>query len=129
MEPTVTLSLPRDVFRGLLDRDPGLRDTFHASLAEALRRTTDLVEELHFLDLPARLAARLVRLAREADSGSDRVELDWPYTQRDLAAMIGGARQSVNRVLGELVADGLIEITGDRLLIPDVDALEAIARS
>jgi hypothetical protein len=42
--------------------------------------------------------------------------------------MIGGARQSVNRVLGELVADGLMVIDGERLIIPSVAALDRASR-
>ena len=49
--------------------------------------------------------------------------LDWPYTQTELAAMIGGARQTVNRLLSELVDADLVRLDGDTLVIPDVDAL------
>ena len=98
--------LPRDVFRELLDHDPSLRDALLAGLAHELRRVTGQVEELHFLDLAGRLAMRLSRLARDADPTSDEVRLDWPYTQSDLASMIGGTRQSVNKLLSELVDDG-----------------------
>ena len=61
--------------------------------------------------------------AAGADS-SGPVELDWPYTQSDLAAMIGGTRQSVNRLLSELITDGLVRLETDRLIVTDVRALE-----
>jgi CRP/FNR family transcriptional regulator, cyclic AMP receptor protein len=123
LEPAETMALPRDVFRELLDRDPGLRDALLAGLTHELRRITRHVEELHFLDLPGRLAMRLSRLAREKDPHSRQVSLDWPYTQSDLAAMIGGTRQSVNKLLSGLVDEGLVIIERDALIIPDVDAL------
>jgi CRP/FNR family cyclic AMP-dependent transcriptional regulator len=122
-EACETLSLPRDVFRELLDHDPGLRDALFAGLAHELRRVTGQVEELHFLDLGGRLAMRLSRLARDADPASDTVRLDWPYTQSDLASMIGGTRQSVNKLLSELVAAGLVTMEPDTILIPSVAAL------
>jgi len=124
LEPCETWTLGRDRFRGLLDRDPGLRDALLASLARELRRLTGQVEELHFMDLAGRLATRLARLAREAAPGSREVRLDWPYTQSDLAAMIGGTRQSVNKLLSGFVERGLLVIEPDSLLIPDVEALE-----
>lgn len=124
---TETLSLTRDDFRMLIDRDRVLRDALLAGLAAALRRTTSQVAELHFLDLAGRLAAHLARMARDREPGADRVTLDWPFTQRELAAMIGGARQSVNRELGAFQAAGLVEMDGDRLIIPSVDALERAA--
>ncbi|MFN2484468.1 MAG: Crp/Fnr family transcriptional regulator, partial [Candidatus Limnocylindria bacterium] len=124
LEPTETLALPREVLQDLLDRDAGLRRALLASLARELRRITGHVEELHFLDLAGRLAMRLTRLAREVNpSARGQVTLDWPYTQSDLASMIGGTRQSVNRLLSGLVDDGLVRIERESLLIADLEAL------
>ena len=123
LEATTTLALPRDAFLDLLDHDRGLRVALLAGLAHELRRLTRHVEELHFLDLAGRLAMRLARLAGDASPGADEVRLDWPYTQSDLASMIGGTRQSVNKLLSELVADGLVVLEPDALVIPSVQAL------
>jgi CRP-like cAMP-binding protein len=123
LDAAETMALPRSAFHDLLDRDPGLRDALLAGLTHELRRLTGHVEELHFLDLAGRLAMRLSRLARDADPTSMEVRLDWPYTQSDLAAMIGGTRQSVNKLLSGLVDEGLVVIERDTLIVPDVDAL------
>lgn len=124
VEATETLSLPRAVFLEMLGEQPALRDALLKGLAVELRRLTGHVEELHFLDLAGRLAMRLVRLGEEGEPGPGRERsLDWPYTQSDLAAMIGGTRQSVNRLLSDLVDEGLIRIERDRLIIPDLDEL------
>lgn len=128
MEPTETTALPRDQFLRLLSEDPRLVQALFRALAEELRRLTGHVEELHFLDLAGRLALRLVRLAREADpSATGRVELDWPYTQSDLASMIGGTRQSVNKLLSGLVEEGVLSVDRDTLVITDMASLEARA--
>lgn len=128
IEPTETFVLARSVFRELLERDAALRDGLLTGLARELRRLTTHVEELHFLDLAGRLAARLARLAREVAPADGRagaeVSLDWPFTQADLAAMIGGTRQSVNRLLSDLLDNGLVRIERDRLVISDLAALE-----
>lgn len=124
LEPTDTLVLPRQVFSELLDTLPGLRDALFSGLAHELRRLTGHVEELHFLDLAGRLAMRLTRLARETEPDAHGAfRLNWPYTQSDLAAMIGGTRQSVNRLLSELVDADLISIEPDTLVINDLDEL------
>jgi CRP-like cAMP-binding protein len=68
---------------------------------------------------------RLTRLAQEAQPDtSGLISLAWPYTQSDLAAMIGGTRQSVNKLLSELVDEGLIRIEPDALVITDLESLE-----
>ncbi len=124
VEPTETLALSRPVFLELLNAHDELRDALFASLAAELRRLTGHVEELHFLDLAGRLARRLTQLAEEAaPSAEGEVTLDWPYTQSDLASMIGGTRQSVNKLLGSLIADGLVRIERDALVVVDPPAL------
>jgi len=134
VEATETLSLPRDTFLEEIGRSASLRDVLLRSLAGELRRLTGHVEELHFLDLAGRLASRLLSLAREADPGPHRTaqgtleaKLDWPFTQSDLAAMIGATRQSVNRLLSDLVERGLIRIDRDTLVITDLERLERLA--
>src|SRR5512135_1460041 len=67
VETTETLVLQREAFEELIDTEAGLRKALFAGLAAELRRLTGHVEELHFLDLPGRLAARVVRLARESN--------------------------------------------------------------
>jgi CRP/FNR family transcriptional regulator, cyclic AMP receptor protein len=125
LEPSETLVLPRTAFLELLDRDPELRNALLAGLTRELRRLTRHVEELHFLDLAGRLAMRLTRLARDAEpAATGEVRLDWPFTQSDLAAMIGGTRQSVNRLLSGLVDDDLVRIDRDSLVITNLGELE-----
>jgi CRP/FNR family cyclic AMP-dependent transcriptional regulator len=124
VEPVDTMSLARAPFQELLDEDRGLRTALLSGLAAELRRLTGQVEELHFLDLAGRLAMRLVRLSRDRDpNAGGEVRLDWPFTQSDLAAMIGGTRQSVNKLLSRLMEDGLVVIEHDTLVIHDLDAL------
>ena len=125
LEPAETLVLPRSAFYELLDEDVGLRNALLSGLARELRRLTGHVEELHFLDLAGRLAMRLTRLVREAQpDASGSVQLDWPFTQSDLAAMIGGTRQSVNKLLSGLVDEGLVRIERDSLVITDIEELD-----
>jgi CRP-like cAMP-binding protein len=66
LEATEALVLRRDAFDRLVDEDPGLRRALFAGLVGELRRLTYHVGELHFLNLPGRLARRIVRMAREA---------------------------------------------------------------
>jgi CRP/FNR family cyclic AMP-dependent transcriptional regulator len=124
IEASETFMLPRAAFLELVASDEGLRDALLAGLAGELRRLTGHVEELHFLDLAGRLAMRLTRLARDADPRArGEVKLDWPYTQSDLASMIGGTRQSVNKLLSGLEDDGLVRIERDTLVITDLEEL------
>lgn len=130
LEGTESFVLPRASFRELIDTDPGARDRLLAALATELRRLTRHVEELHFLDMTGRLAARLARLADEAgeaQSGGE-IRLAGPFTQGDLGAMIGATRQSVNKLLGAFVDDKLIRLDRDAIVILDLPRLVQTAR-
>ena len=128
MGATQTLVLRRERFLELVDEDADLRLALLAALAAEIRSATDQVHDLQFLDLPARLARRLLRHAEnlrpEAD-GSTR--LPWPYTQSELAGMIGGSRQSVNRLLGDFAARGLIRQEREAIVLLDRRRLETVA--
>jgi CRP/FNR family cyclic AMP-dependent transcriptional regulator len=128
LEPTETLVLGRADFERLFETQPGLRRALVASLARHLRRLTGHVEALHFLDLRERLALRIAELAtaETAARGTSlpgEARLDRHYTQSELAGMVGGSRESVNRILAEFVTRGLIRIERDALVVPDVGRL------
>jgi len=129
--------LQREAFERLMDDQPTMRRTLLAALAAEIRRLTAQVEDLHFLDLPGRLARHLLRslpgvAADDVVLGiglpDGEARLAWPFTQGELAGMIGGSRQSVNRLLADFVADGLLHFEGDELVIPDVRRLGQAAR-
>ena len=142
LEPTETLVLGRDDFERLFESEPSIRRSLVLALARELRRLTDHVEALHFLDLPGRLAFRIADLARSAAqtdaptngasaagaTATREVRLDWPYTQAELAGMVGGSRESVNRLLADFVARGLIRFEQDTLVVPDAGRLTREAR-
>jgi CRP/FNR family transcriptional regulator/CRP/FNR family cyclic AMP-dependent transcriptional regulator len=120
-----TQVLQRDAFERLLDAEPALRRALLAALAGEIRRLTAQVEDLHFLDLPGRLARHLLR-SLPAQTGEQR--LPWPFTQTELAGMIGGSRQSVNRLLADFVARGVLRFDGEELVIPEAARLADAAR-
>ncbi len=125
-----TLVLRRDAFDRLVDEDAGIRRALLGALAAEIRRLTAQVEDLHFLDLPGRLARHVLReISPDGEPlPAGEVRLPWPYTQGELAGMIGGSRQSVNRLLADLVGQDLLRFDGDDLVIPDPGALAAAAR-
>jgi CRP-like cAMP-binding protein len=136
-----TVVLPRDRFHALIDSEPAVRDALLASIAGELRRLTTHVEELHFLDMTGRLAARLVRLAEEArvaapatgsgGSGASEpgsIRLRSSLTQAELASMVGCTRQSVNKLLGQFADDGLVRLDREGMTVTDLSGLVAASR-
>jgi CRP-like cAMP-binding protein len=130
LQATEMLVLPREQFGAMVASQPAIRDALLSSLAAELRRLTQHVAELHFLDMTGRLASGLARLAIEhgVKDADGAIRLSSPPTQADLGAMIGATRQSVNKLLGEFAEVGLLRLERDSLVIPDLPALERAGR-
>ena len=124
VEPTETLMMSRETFAGLVEGDSPFRWRVLTGVAERIRRLTDQLAEVHFLDLAGRLALQLARLADEAAPGAAKdIQLSRSLTQSDLAAMIGGTRQRVNQILGDFAEDDLVAIDGSGIRILDLERL------
>jgi len=133
VDASETMVLPRERFRQLVNERAEVRDIVFSELARELRRLTNHVEELHFLDITGRLASLLVRMAEEqaGDAGSEtplEIRLDGPLTQGELAAMVGSTRQSVNKLLGYFTEDGFIRMDRDAIIVLDLPGLQRAAR-
>ena len=117
LEPTSALAVTRDDVRALIREHPQLADSLLASLGALVRRLTEQAADLVFLDLHGRVAKLLVQLAREGNV------LDLNLTQSDLAAMVGGSRQSVNQILQAFQRRGYLDLEGRRITLKRLDAL------
>lgn len=131
VEPAETMVLPRERFRQLVNERTEVRDLVFSELARELRRLTNHVEELHFLDIAGRLASLLARMAEEQAGDPEargEIRLDAPVTQGELAAMVGSTRQSVNKLLGYFTEDGYIRVDRDAIVVLDLPGLQRAAR-
>ena len=126
---TETLVLPREQFRQLrrrraVDPRPRARRAGRRDPApHEPRRGAALPRHRR---APGRSAGAAGRRAGKANDGE--IRLDGPITQGELAAMVGSTRQSVNKLLGWFVDDGLIRIDKDTIVIVDLAGLRRAAR-
>lgn len=122
LHPTRVLVVGRDAFLHAVRTDGSLAEPLLRYLAGHLRRLTDFAVDLVFLDLSARLAKLLTRLAAESGQPVRPGMLLNALTQSDLAAMVGASRQSTNTVLRGFAQAGWLELDGRqiRLLRPDL---------
>lgn len=124
MEATETMVMPRSTFLELVEGGSPFRTRLLTGLAARVRRLTNQLAEVHFLDLAGRLALQLTRLAEESAPGATSdIPLSTTLTQSDLAAMVGGTRQRVNQIIGDFVEEGLITNEGGRVVVRDLERL------
>jgi CRP-like cAMP-binding protein len=88
-----------------------------------LRRTDDLVAEVCFLNVPARLAKRLVGLVASQHQRDDQAA-DIHLTQRELASLIGVSRETINRELKVLRQKGIVTTARNTITIHDLERLK-----
>ena len=119
LEDTRAALLARDDFLAFLEAHPAAVRVVLDALAKTIRRLSDRVEDLIFLDVPSRVAKYLLDLAQM--NGEQKLELT--LTQDELAAFIGASRVSVNRVLGDLERREIIAIRRRHIVISDRDRL------
>jgi CRP-like cAMP-binding protein len=124
MDATETLTMSRATFVELIDGASPFRWQALTGVARRIRRLTDQLAEVHFLDLAGRLALQLTRLAEVAAPGqTSDVRLSRSLTQSDLAAMVGGTRQRVNQILGDFADEGLVSVDAGGMTIRDLERL------
>lgn len=117
------LVVPRGPFLELLERRPDIAAGLLIVLCDRLRRNSERVEDLAFLDLETRIAKTLLRFAIEAEAESQAFassRFGVKISQRALGELVGGSREGVNKVLHNWKRSGIIEIErgSDRDLRP-----------
>ena len=95
-------------------------------LCDRMRRTNALFED-HSLAAGKRVAACLVRLARDRGEPAADGTIELAVTQRDLMTYLGITLAAASRALTELRVANLIETTGARIQILSLPGLSAIA--
>jgi CRP/FNR family cyclic AMP-dependent transcriptional regulator len=124
MDDCELLVVPRRSLLQLLERRPELCISLLIVLCERLRRTNEQVEDLAFLDLEARIAKVLVRLAEENGQGPSRTRpIGVKISQRALGELCGGSRESVNKHLQDWKRSGIIELGKGAILVRDLARL------
>lgn len=124
LEPTTVVELNRATFLDIVRSTPHMTEALLVSMGAVLRRLTEQAADLVFLDLHGRVAKLLMNMADEhGNEHKDGIELDVKLTQTDIAAMVGGSRQSVNQILRSFEEREYLELQGKTMLIKQPDRL------
>jgi CRP/FNR family cyclic AMP-dependent transcriptional regulator len=94
--------LPRKGFFEFATLHPEIYVNVIKALLDKLRKATQQIEELAFLDVYGRLTRVLIE-----NQSADGV-IEEKLTQQELADMVGSSRETVNRIFNELVAGGYL---------------------
>jgi CRP-like cAMP-binding protein len=94
-------------------------------LCQRLRQTNEVFAEVALLHLPARLAKAMLRISKTNSAETQTAKIK--FSQRELANMLGGSRESVNKCLRKWQLKGIVKISEGSIIIIKQAALEDIA--
>jgi CRP/FNR family transcriptional regulator, cyclic AMP receptor protein len=124
LEPAECLMVARAPLIEFLSARPELLLHIISSLSGYIKRKDAAQGEASLLDIPARVALKLLELA--ASKGlptSDGIMIDVPLSQRTLAGMVGASRENVNRALSRFADLGYIRQSRGRIEVVDREQL------
>jgi CRP-like cAMP-binding protein len=131
MQPSDLIVIDRRDFLPLLRDRPEVTLELLRVLSERLARVSEFLEDTHFLNLPVRLAKKLVDFAHQhgrARSGSDPALLiDVKLSQEEWGDLVGTTRESINKQFRAWTKEGLIELDKGKVIVRDLDELEKLA--
>ena len=124
---TALLHVPQAALIALLDSSPALLHAFALLLTHKLRLTFIVLEETALLPAPVRVARRLLLMAEgygDLRLGTRRV-LHVP--QERLAQLLALSRQTVNQVLKDFQARGILRLAYGEIELLDFASLQQLA--
>ena len=128
MENSEVVVFPREAFLGLLERNPRFSLNLIVSLSLLLRRFARQIEELSFVEVPARIAGYLLELAdRKSTTYQGKTYLDLDTKKGEMASRLGTVSETLSRSFRKMKEEGILEVEGSRVVILDMARLRALA--
>src|SRR5882757_1341856 len=111
--------IERRDFVPFLSDHPDVTIKFIEILCSRLRRTSEQVQDVTFLNLPTRLAKTLLELTANSEAAAPKHKV--AITQREISQIIGRSRESTNKQLRVWAKRGWIRLErgGVSVLAPD----------
>jgi CRP-like cAMP-binding protein len=119
------LAVPRAKFDGLMKR-PVFAAAVCRMLAARVRSLYGMVEDATLRSTRARVARRLLLLARGDATGARDVRQVVPVSQEALAMMLGVSRQTLSKELQAMAAAGAVSLGYGKIEIASVGKLERL---
>ena len=122
--PCTLAILHRHDVLSFFERNPSAWPKLVDVLCQRLRRTNVVFAEVALLQLPVRLAKAMLRLLDLQTGSAPPQPAMIRFSQRELANMVGGTRESVNRCLRSWHRDGIVQIAEGSIIVVNRPALE-----
>jgi CRP/FNR family transcriptional regulator, cyclic AMP receptor protein len=127
--PCTLVSLGHDELLRWLEDQPSVARALLNQLAARLRKTSDVVADLVFSDVPGRVAKALLDLSRRfGRTADDGIHVHHDLTQEELAQLVGASRETVNKALADFAMRGWLRLEPRSVVLIEVERLRRRAR-
>ena len=125
--PCELLVLHQNDLKRLISEHQSIGLQLLSILAGRVRATTSLYESSVFVEIPGRLAGKLLELGEEHGKPcSEGTRIALKLSQYELGTLINASRESVNKILKSWEAKKIIRIEKGEITLLDVSVLEAL---
>jgi len=121
VEPSELMVIDKREFIPVLRKYPELAVRFIEILCGRIRRTSEQVEDIVFLDLGGRLAKVLLFLHQKAAADPSQAKVR--ITQREISQIVGASRESTNKQLRQWERKKLLQIERGAVIVLRPEAL------
>ena len=122
------LVINRRDFMSFLRTNPEISVKLLSVLAMRLKRVSELVEDTLFLNLPLRLAKKLLSLSRiYGDKAAEGIRIDLKLSQEEWGDLVGTTRESINKQVRKWTDAGIVRVDDGYLVILKPIELEKLA--
>jgi CRP/FNR family cyclic AMP-dependent transcriptional regulator len=130
LRPSEVITLSRTRTDEVLAGHPDAARWLFRRIERRLRDAQTTSQELAWHEVPGRVRRRLLVLAhRHGRRTPEGIRIDVPLTQEDLAAMVGAARETVNRTIVGLISTGFVRVEHRRYILRDAFLDDAMAQA
>ena len=124
LEEGVIIQVGREQFLNFVRHRPELLLQLLEVLGQRIRELEGLVQDLAFRDIESRLSRQLLLLSSEYGiKTKNGILIGFRLTHRDLAEMIGSARENTTMALNRLARQGLLDKRRYQIVIKDPEGL------
>ncbi|NQX70948.1 Crp/Fnr family transcriptional regulator [Paenibacillus alba] len=125
LEPCTFYILNHAVFGQYMEKSPKLLLKLLETTMGRLRQANEQIYDLTFLGVRSRIMKTIIRLSEQHGvPTADGLLINVKLTHQQIANMVGTVRESVTKVLQELLDDGLIQTDKKLITLRNVDAIK-----
>lgn len=123
LEATRLLFITREEFWNIMHSEANILEQFMLLLSQDLQQAEERMTDLAYKPVRGRLAVALMSLAKKYNSVGAYGMFSISVSRRDLAGLVGTAKETVCRFLAEFRDDNLISMNGREIKILDMEGL------